>query len=359
MALSRLRWTVVPAVLLFTACTDVGGPDPAPSKLEALPRQLTAAEQKLIAGNNQFAFDLFRTLNADQHTKNVFVSPVSASMALGMTMNGANGETFDAMRHALRLDNATREEVNEGYKSLIALLRGLDKTTDFRIANSIWYEKTFPFSSSFLSESQSYFDASVKPLDFNNTTSSLSQINGWVNTATNKKIPQILDTIDPDEVMFLINAIYFKGSWARRFDPRQTREGPFTLRDGRRKRAMLMSQSGSYRYYAGDGFQAVALPYGGQRFSMYVFLPDERSGIDGFLKTLDARSWGMWMARFREMDGQIVLPRFTIAYFAQLNAALVSLGMAVAFGAQADFSKISDGDFLISEVRHKTFVEVN
>src|SRR5690349_23188043 len=111
MALSRLRWTLVPAALFFTACTDLGGPDPAPSKLEALPRQLTAAEQKLIAGNNQFAFELFRTLNADQHTKNVFVSPVSASMALGMTMNGANGATFDAMRHALRLDNATREEV--------------------------------------------------------------------------------------------------------------------------------------------------------------------------------------------------------------------------------------------------------
>ena len=147
MTLIRVRSIVVPLTLATLACSDPSGPG---TSITELPRPLTIAEQKLISGSNEFAFDLLREINAAQRTSNVFVSPLSASMALGMTANGASGTTYDAMHNALRLGDASRQEVNEGYRSLIALLRGLDKSTDFRIANSIWYEKTFPFNDSFI-----------------------------------------------------------------------------------------------------------------------------------------------------------------------------------------------------------------
>ncbi len=144
MTLIGARITLVPLTLLTLACSDPNGPGA--ETITALPRQLTVAEQKLIGSSNAFAFDLLRQVNAAQRDSNVFISPLSASMALGMTANGAAGSTYDAMHNTLRLGDASRQEVNEGYKSLIALLRGLDKSTDFRIANSIWYENTFPFN---------------------------------------------------------------------------------------------------------------------------------------------------------------------------------------------------------------------
>src|SRR5688572_22758888 len=171
-------WITTAALITGTiACSDPSSPGSDP--IDALPRQLSAAEQKLVAGNNTFAFQLLRQVNTAQSAKNVFISPLSASMALGMAANGAASTTWESMRATLGLGTASREEIGEGYKSLIALLRGLDKSTDFRIANSIWYDKTFPFSQSFMTESKSFFDAEISGLDFD-SPASLGTINGWV-----------------------------------------------------------------------------------------------------------------------------------------------------------------------------------
>lgn len=193
MTLTGLCRTLAPVALLALACSDPSAPA-ASTKLEALPRDLSVAERNLISGSNAFAFDLLREINADQRSENVFISPLSASMALGMTLNGAAGPTFDAMRSTLRFGTASREDIVSGYKSLIDLLRELDKSTDFRIANSIWYEKSFPFNASFISESRQYFDAEVSPLDFRDIAS-VGKINDWVNEATGKKIPTIVEEI--------------------------------------------------------------------------------------------------------------------------------------------------------------------
>ena len=191
------------ATLAGLACTEATSPG---APISELPRDLTGSESKIIGGSNEFAFDLFRTGNLAQHKANVFISPLSASMALGMTANGADGSTYDEMRSTLKLTGATREDVDVGYKSLITMLQGLDPGTQFSIANSIWYEQTFPFNASFLDESQQYFDAKVQGLDFA-SPSALTTINSWVSDQTNDKIPQILDEIIPGEVMFLVNAI--------------------------------------------------------------------------------------------------------------------------------------------------------
>ncbi len=360
MTLSRFCRTFVPAVLILTACSDGSGPDTPQPKLEALPRQLSAGEQKLIAGNNTFAFDLLKAVNRDQQGNNVFVSPLSASMALGMTMNGANGATFSAMRTALRLDNASQDEINQGYKSLVDLLRGLDKTTDFRIANSIWYEKKFPFNSSFMDQGKQYFDARVEALDFSNQSSSLASINGWVNEATNKKIPKILNDIDPDEKMFLINAIYFKGAWVDRFDKSQTVDGTFHSIGGDTK-APLMSRDGDVTFSQTPDFTVVDMPYGNSAFTMTVIMPRAGLDVNSAVASMTAQQWQALTSAMTQGKRPLVFPKFKLEWEKNLNADLSALGMSNWVFDNADFTRMSpQGDKLvISRVIQKTFVDVN
>jgi serine protease inhibitor len=343
-------------VLIGTACRE--GTAPAPSApITSLPRTLTDPENKVIAGSNEFAFDLFRTGNISQHKANVFISPLSASMALGMTANGANGATYDEMRSALRLTGATKADVGAGYKSLIELLRGLDPGTTFIIANSIWYERTFPFNASFLDESKLYFDAQVESIDFRSPTA-VPTINSWVSEHTNDKIPTILDSIADEEVMFLINAIYFKGIWQKQFDKSKTVDAPFHSADGTTSTVKMMAREEGVQYTATSEYAAVDLPYGNSAFSMTVVLPN--GDIDAFAESFDQAKWNSLVGSFRESNLQVYLPRFRMEWKRGLNEDLQQLGMRLAFYS-ADFTRMSPRglDLIITRVVQKTFVEVD
>ena len=358
MTLTGLCRTLAPAVLLALACGDPSGPA-ASARLDALPRDLTVAERNLISGSNAFAFDLLRELNTSQRSENVFISPLSASMALGMTLNGAEGETFDAMRNTLRFGTASREDVNASYRSLIDLLRGLDKSTDFRIANSIWYEKTFPFNASFISESQQFFDAKVTPLDFRDNAS-VATINAWVNEATGKKIPTIVDQISDSTVMYLIDAIYFKGSWHNRFDKSKTANAPFFAIDGSSAAVPMMTQTASLGVAHGSNYVAVDLPYGNSAYTMTVVLPDEGTDINAFAEGMTLEKWKAIDATLHVGETTLFLPRFSVEWKGLLNDALADLGMGIAF-TSADFSRMSPRgkELVIDKVLQKTFVDVN
>jgi serpin B len=181
-----------------------------------------------------------------------------------------------------------------------------------------------------------------------------------VNQSTGGKTDRIVETITSDQMLFLIDAIYFKGKWTQEFNKKQTAEYPFYLAAGRQKQHPMMSQSGEYRYYENEKFQAVSLPYGeNKRLSLYIFLPVKNSSLSAFYKTLNAQNWEKWMTRFRSREGFIRLPRFKMQYDIELKDALAALGMGVAFSDNANFSGISDNNLLIDEVKHKTFVEVN
>lgn len=346
------------AASLISACSDPNGPGTA-QPIDALPRQLSAAEQKLVAGNNTFAFDLIRQINRSKPGDNLFVSPLSASMALGMAANGAAGSTWEAMRATLGLGTASREEIGAGYQSLIALLRGLDKSTDFRIANSIWYEKEFPFEQSFLAESRTWFDAEVQGLDFDDD-SSPGRINGWVSEATGKKIPEIVEDLSGDEVMYLINAIYFKGAWTKRFDKGATADAPFHSLDGSSTQVPMMYQSGRMRLAADADLDAVDLLYGNSAFAMTIVLPRPNTGVNDLLASLTQSRWETLQKSFAEREGVLYLPRFRLTWERLLNDDLTALGMGVAFSEiDANFSRMSPRALLISKVLQKTFVEVN
>jgi serpin B len=318
-------------------------------------------QNSFISANARFAFKLFGELARQQGERNLFVSPMSVMLALAMTYNGARGATERAMAEALELGRTARGDLNQAAAEFVRSLRDLGPQVALAIANSLWARQGVGFKPDFVRSVRESYAAQVVQLDFAGTTAAAA-INGWVSEHTSGKIDKIIDHVDASAILFLINAIYFKGSWARQFDRRLTREGPFTLPDGRRTQPMMMSQSGKYRYYEGDGFQAVGLPYGGGRLSMYLFLPATRAGLGALQRSLDARSWDAWMSRFRETEGSVALPRFKIEYEATLNQPLKALGMADAFSRRADFSGMVEDARVpvgVDEVRHKTFVEVN
>jgi serine protease inhibitor len=351
------------SLLLLTACDSPVGPGGLPPLLTELPRPLSTAEARVIDASNAFAFDLLRevtrTLPADS---NAFLSPLSASMALGMALNGANGATWDSMQATLRLSGLTEAEINQGYKDLIALLLSLDASTEMRIANSMWAHQSLSLEPAFIDAGNTFFDAEVSTLDFASPTAVIT-INDWVSQKTNKRIPTLLDEISPEEVLFLINAIYFKGSWRDAFERDETRPGPFYTATGATRTAQLMSQKDTLRYYETPEYQAADLLYGNGAFAMTVLLPQPGHTPAELLAGLNLETWKELAGRFHPQDMQFSLPRFRLEYSRQLKNDLTTLGMGIAFDrTRADFYRIADvrpDRLFITRVDQKTFVEVN
>ena len=333
-------------------------------------RDLTPAEKRLVESDNRFGIKLFKAIVKEEDSKvpfapaptedrNVFMSPLSVSMALGMTYNGTNGRTEEAMRRTLELDDLTIQEINESYKGLIELLANLDPKVRFDLANSIWYRQGYSFEEKFMDLNKAYFDAQVRELDFSDP-SAVDIINGWVNDNTNGKIDEIVDRIDARTVMFLINAIYFKGTWTYQFDEELTRDDLFLPPDGSEKSCRMMTQKGDFQYFENSNFQAVDLPYGAGDFSMVIFLPRTEKDMNSVIEEFNQENWDLWIHSFSEHDGTLQLPKFTLEYELELNDVLQALGMGIAFSGQADLTKMyRPGGLFISKVKHKTFVDVD
>jgi serine protease inhibitor len=315
---------------------------------------------KVLAANTQFGFKLFSEIVRQAPDQNVFVSPTSVAIALAMTYNGAAGSTQLAMAKALAFQGLKLADINQANADLKALLANPESQVQLAIANSLWVKQGVDFKSTFINRNRQFYGAQVTDLDFLNPQSP-NQINNWVKENTQGKISQIVDRLSPEDVMVLVNAIYFKGTWTQPFEPSQTSPKPFYLLNGQSKNHPLMAQSGSYKYLETPSFQAVSLPYGQQRrFSLDLFLPKPGSSLAAFHKTLTPESWKTWLAQFRTRPGSVQIPRFKLEYSIQLNQVLSALGMGVAFDqAQANFAELSPMPTHIDRVQHKTFVDVN
>lgn len=354
------------ALVLGTAiaCSDPTAAQRAPGLITALPRQLAPSEQAIAASTNEFAFNLLQAVNRSTPDSNVFISPLSASMALGMALNGAATETYDEMRSALGMQARPQAELNGGYQNLIGLLRSLDKSVDFRIANAVWYRDTFgpSIAPAFLNDAKQYFDASVAGLNFASPQATAT-INDWVKTGTNGKIDKIIDQIPSEMIMYLMNAIYFKGAWREPFDPRQTRDAEFTTHRGARLNVKMMTRKGGFRFRSGTDAMALELPYGGDAFVMTILVPPATADINAFVASLNLNRWQAATDGLAESSFDLYLPKFKLAWKDELNDELQSLGMVRAFVPDgADFTRLSPtaGRHLyVSEVLQKTFVEVN
>ncbi len=362
---TRISIAVLAAIVTLTSVSCSGAassnlnpkPSPTPTTKPVSPKLVV--NPKLVEANTRFSFKLFSEILKQDGKKNVFVSPSSVAIALSMTYNGAKGETQQAIAKALEIQGMSLLDINQANANLRTSLESSDPNVQLTIANSLWAKKGVDFKPEFIQHNQTFYAAEVKSLDFADP-SAPNQINGWVKKNTQGKISEVVDRIDADQVMFLINAIYFKGKWMNEFDKSQTADQPFTLADGRQKQRPMMSQRGDYRYTENQQFQAVSLPYGKGRTSLYVFLPKPNSNLADFQKTLTAENWQTWMKTFSKREGSIQLPRFKMEYETQLRKSLSALGMGIAFDpSKADFSNLSATSTRIDDVKHKTFVEVN
>lgn len=314
---------------------------------------------KLVSAYECFSFQLLSQLVKQDPDTNVFVSPFSVAIALVMTYNGAQGNTEQAIAKALGLDGLSLQEINAANQWLLSIGDNLNSQIQIAFANSLWVKQGISLDDDFVQRLKAAYLSEVANLDFVNPDAATT-INRWVAEKTQEKIKELVAPIQiKNAILVLINAIYFKGIWTQQFDKDRTKERPFTLPDGSLRSHPMMSQSSQYLYYEREKFQAVSLPYGDGRVSMYIFLPKESSSIEEFQTLLTVESWRSWMSRFYEMEGDLELPRFKSEYCKVLNDALITLGMGEAFSGDANFEGMGAGALTISQVIHKAFIEVN
>ena len=312
-----------------------------------------------IETDNSFAFDLFRTTDELSDETNVFVSPLSVNLALCMTMNGAAGETMEEMKEALHAKAYSMDEINKYNKTLREALLNVDPSTTISIANSIWYHNTLTVKKDFITVNKDYYAAEVKALDFR-SSNAVKQINDWASDNTGKKIPKIIENLSPNDVMCLINAIYFKGIWRLKFKKSETTAEDFYPQNASSHKVNMMKQTALFLYSEDDDCRYLRMAYGNWAFSMVMMLPKDDKTVDDVIANLNNKSWQDVMRMLRSYEVNLQLPRFATACSYEMHESILpAMGMKIPFSDYADFSGISNTPLMITKVIHKTFVDVN
>ena len=347
------------ALVSFSACgkqgpEDLEEPDPDSGK-EFVPLSLTKAEQEINQASNTFGFDVYHKIYSG---KDMLISPLSLSLALSMTANGAAGSTAEEMLSTLGFEGKDKETMNEYYQKMIGGLLEADSKTTFEVANSIWADEKIGVKKSFTDVTKKYYSSEVYPADFK-TQATVNQINKWCSDKTHGKIPTIMDEPDPYLVMALVNALYFKGEWAFEFNEKTKKEDFATLSGGKNK-VEMMSVEDKLLYAEYDGFSMVQLPYGNGAFCMDVILPAKNEDFAKAVGRFDAKALDGLLRSRGNAIVNLKLPKFTFEYDVTLNETLMALGMKTAFDSEkANFSEMAEKSLKISLVKQKTFIDVN
>jgi serine protease inhibitor len=318
--------------------------------------QLKSAQ--MVSASNTFGLNLFMKINELAPDKNLFISPFSTLEALSMTYNGAASNTKDEMASVLGFTQYSDKEVNEYNQSLTNALLKADGKIKFEVANSIWYDQDFHVIQYFLDINHDYYDAEVTSLDFT-SPDAVTTINNWVNAKTHEKIQTIIDAIPPGVVMYLINAIYFKGTWKFEFDKSKTIKTDFFHENGTSVQHDQMSMEAELNYYSSDDLQAIELPYGDGAFNFVIMLPKGDKSINEVITGLNDTEWSDIMSAMSKVKVVVRIPKFKLELYSLLNDPLKAMGMTSAFCA-ADFTRIdSAGGLYITRVIHKTYINLD
>ncbi|MCQ4085928.1 serpin family protein [Saccharibacillus sp. JS10] len=327
------------------------------------------ANPKLSVAMNQFALNLYSKLEEhpgeDDRGPNRMISPAGIAIALSMLKDGTEGNTERQMDKMLRLNGMDPEVLAESQMILSDLLRGSDPAVDMRIANSLWSAEGTEMNPDFISRMEKSYEAQIQAIDFTSGQAA-GKINQWASGHTAGKIQEVIrNPIDPNLVLLLMNAMYFKGDWTEPFEKDQTKDLPFTTQDGQEVVVPTMRQSSDYGYLEHDDFQAVRLPYGeSKNFGMTLILPHENSSLSTFKKQ-QLPKFNRWSQELSQREGSIELPKFQLADDLVLNDALAALGMVDAFSSEKAelgglfVEDIKPGAVYIDFVKHNTFIEVN
>lgn len=349
--------------VFFTAACDKSEHESPTTKLpDPIRISLKSFEEQIVKSDQTFAFEFFEKVFHEEsfsEDKNFMVSPLSLSMALAMTWNGAGGGTRAAMQQTLHMEAYSDDEINSYYKKLKEALLKTDPTTKLSIANAIFTNQSVKINPDFINTNETWYDATIQPVDFS-LPSTTGIINQWASDHTNGLIKKVIDSTDPLDLMYLLNAIYFKGIWTTRFDPLLTAKMPFTDEDGFTKQVDMMQQKAEFNYTDDQTLQLVQLPYGNQAFSMMILLPKEGNKLqDVVFASLQSGYWNDLKSKLRKTEVDLFLPKFKTEYSKKLNDVLTNMGMGIAFTDAADFSGMTDLPSRISFVKQDSYISTD
>ncbi|MFN8673566.1 MAG: serpin family protein [Candidatus Sericytochromatia bacterium] len=319
-------------------------------------KKITSSD-KVVESNNKFAFKIYSELLKKEG--NIFFSPTSILFCLSMVYNGSDEKTKEEMEKVLNFSGSTLDEINKSNNTLMRQLANTDKGVRLDIANALFGNKSINFSNTFKENMSKFYRAEISALDFS-SKDSVKVINEWVKNATQSKISKIIDSLSTDDLLVLINAIYFKGTWSKKFDKAETKTLPF--KGGKTtKDVQMMTNYDEYKYFSSEGIQGIELPYGDEKMAMYIFLPGEGKGIADFNKEMSVDKLNEYVKKLRKGKGRITMPKFKLEYESSLNEPLSNIGMTDVFSDSANLSKLFEKNISskLSQVKHKTFVEVN
>jgi serine protease inhibitor len=354
-----LRVAMVYSILISLLLSSCSKDNNKNFPVDPVPINLTADQVSLIGYENSFAFDILRkVLENTGENENIIISPLSVSLALSMTLNGANGTTRTAMLEALRVKGISPDIINMSYKNLSEALLKIDNRVLISIANSVWTEKNFVVKKPFSDILTGFYNAESKPFDIADPLAP-KQINSWIGSKTNGLIKNMVEKLNDNTVMLLINAIYFKGKWKSQFDVKNTENKPFYKPDGSISQVPMMKQKSDFKSFTGQGFVLAEFQYGQGNFVIDVILPGDNNKIAGIIPLINENTFKGWLNQMTEKETNLSFPRFKFGYKKQLKDILTTMGMGIAFTDNADFSNISNIPLLINDVTHQAFIETN
>ena len=353
---------VLTAIIVFLVLTGVIMGRDALTGSQGKPKEMQAAEPArcpVAEGNNRFAFDMLKSLQEEDRENSIFFSPYSISTALSMLLNGASGEARKEMAVSLYYGGIDLDKLNERQLALKKSLEKGGEKVELSIANSIWAHLGVVPKESFQKALKEYYLSEFFTRDFSDK-SVVGEINGWISDKTRGMIPAMLHDISPQSIMFLINAIYFKGIWAKEFDPELTREEAFTDYQNKKGKAQMMHQTLSVTFRETEEYKAVRLPYGEGEAAMYVILPREGLGLNEFLDTLTLDKWETIIGSMVTEKIELAIPKFKMSYgVKRLNDALMRVGMEKIFYSGSLMNIMDDPRLFVEYVDHKAVIEVD
>ena len=347
---------IAAAAIVLTAASCEKSPANNPYKS----LELTTKSVGYVQQGNNFAINFIDKVNASTDDDYI-MSPLSMQFLLGMILNGAQYDTADEICNVLGYGKGETESVNEFCQSMLKQLPNLDKKTSLTIANSIFVDDGWPLKKPFVDDVSRYYYAKVENLDFSDITGSTQKINKWCKDNTGGLIPKILESVEPDMLAYLLNALYFKSEWKEKFDKSKTKEETFVREDGVKSQKSMMKCNKSFAYTDNDVFQAVRLPYGNSAFSMTILLPTAGNNVVDIVAAL--KKQGDWQALLREMvicDVDLWLPKFETKFSINLNKILSAMGMPRSFDPdKADFKAMSQYALYLSFIKQDAIIKVD
>ena len=321
---------------------------------------LSDAQHEMVNNNNSFAFSLY---NKTMGMNSRVVSPLSVTYLMSMLANGADGETQQQILATLGwagegIQQPSLQDINDYSRMLIEKTARLDKAVTVEIANYVAVNKEFKLNSKFQKSVERDYKAGVESLNFT-SPSTLKRINDWCNDRTHGMIPSIINELDPDAVSYLMNAIYFNGTWKDKFSKEETKQEMFRGYTRDIQYVDMMHRHGEYFYADGDGYSAVSIPYGNGAFRMTVILPSEGSFLRDVMASMDGGKFQALQSSMEKCNVDLKIPRFTTEVDLPLNDIISALGAPLIFSPQADFSQFARGDFYVSKMFQKAKIEVS